>query len=100
MEKYCQQTNLMPVILKEPKVGGGTKASLECWWINITQLRSLSLNKLALDHERGNYSNLDYRDVTSVKHNGMDSPESSRYKLKMNYGRNNLRYINECKFIL
>lgn len=38
---------------------------------------------------RGFYDNLDYRDVTRVKKNGMDSPESSNYRLKMSYEKLN-----------
>lgn len=35
--------------------------------------------------KRGVYDNMDYRDVTKLKANGMESPESAHYRHKMNY---------------
>jgi hypothetical protein len=35
--------------------------------------------------QRGIYDNMDYRDVTLVKKNGMDSNDSYKIRLKMNF---------------
>ena len=38
--------------------------------------------------QRGVYDNMDYRDVTSVKANGIESPQSEHYRSNMRYENN------------
>ena len=48
---------------------------------------------------RRDYNSFDYRDVTLVKHNGLDSPESEIYKPKINFGMDNHAYFNSCSYL-
>ena len=53
-------------------------------------------NTQSTGRNRGEYNSYDYRDVTLVKHNGMESVQSEKYKPNINYGNSNNTYFNSC----
>ena len=55
-----------------------------------------TISNKSIGRNRGNYNSFDYRDVTLVKHNGMESIQSEKYKPNINYGKNNQIYFNPC----